>query len=191
MPKYENAVIYKLCCKNASITDEYIGSTCNKYKRKQGHKCCCNNGNNDKYNFSVYQFIRANGGFNNWDMIILEEYPCESKVQLQMKEREWIERLRPILNRQIPTRTRQEYYDECKEKYKQYYEEHREERIQYYEEHKEEFKEQQTLYYKKNKDEIREQQTQYYEKNKDKIKEIKAKKNMYNKQCKIFRNILL
>lgn len=191
MPKYENAVVYKLCCKDASITDEYFGSTCNKYKRKQNHKCSCNNENNDKYNFPVYQFIRANGGFNNWDMIILEEYPCESKVQLQMKEREWIERLRPILNRQIPTRTRQEYYEECKEKYKQYYEEHREERIQYYEEHKEEFKEQQTLYYEKKKDEIREQQTQYYEKNKDKIKEMKAKKKLYNKQCEIFRNILL
>ena len=162
MPKYENAVIYKLCCKDASITDEYIGSTCNKYKRKQGHKRDCNNKNRKGYDSPVYQFIRANGGFENWDLIVLEEYSCESKVQLEMKEREWIELRKPTLNRNVPTRTSKEYNDTYKEEHRQYYQEHREERLQYLkqyqEEHIEEIKERRKQYYEENKDEINENQ---------------------------------
>lgn len=98
MTDYTNSLIYKLCCKDATITDEYIGSTTNKYKRKQHHKTSCNNENSKKFNYPVYQFIRENGGFENWDLIILEEYSCENKNQLLMKEREWIELRRPSLN---------------------------------------------------------------------------------------------
>jgi hypothetical protein len=141
MPKYENAVIYKLCCKDASITDEYIGSTCNKYKRKQQHKSSCNSENMKGYNRLVYQFIRATGGFDNFDLIVIEEYPCESKVQLEMKEREYIERLRPTLNKNIPTRTKQEYNEENREDISEYNKQYREE----------------------NKEEISEYHKQYYE----------------------------
>lgn len=177
MPKYENAVIYKLCCKDASITDEYIGSTCNKYKRKQNHKFNCNNENRRHYNLPVYQFIRANGNFENWDMIILEEYPCESKVQLEMKEREWIEERKPTLNKNIPTRTKQEWREENREKNRekgrQYYYENIEDYKQYREEYKEEIKEYQDIYREEHKEEIREQKKQYREENKDEIKERK------------------
>ena len=38
MPKYENAVVYKLCCDDPEITDIYVGSTCNFKVRKHGHK---------------------------------------------------------------------------------------------------------------------------------------------------------
>jgi hypothetical protein len=162
MPKYENAVVYKLCCKDASITDEYIGSTCNKHKRKQEHKNCCNNENRKAYNRLVYQFIRANGGFINWDMIILEEYSCESKVQLEMKEREYIERLRPTLNKQIPTRTSQEYYQEHREDIKEYKKRH-------YQENIEDIKEYKKRHYQENREEILERDKQYRERKSQKF----------------------
>lgn len=98
MVNYQNAVIYKLCCKDPTITDEYIGSTCNRYRRKNAHKTICHNKNDCHHNFIVYKKIRETGGWSNWDMVILEEYSCESKVQLHTKEREWIELRRPNLN---------------------------------------------------------------------------------------------
>jgi hypothetical protein len=38
MPKYEKAVVYKLCCDDPEITDIYVGSTCNFKVRKWNHK---------------------------------------------------------------------------------------------------------------------------------------------------------
>ena len=53
---YSNAVIYKLSCKDKSITEIYIGSTTNFTKRKYEHKKICNNPNNQKYNNQKYKF---------------------------------------------------------------------------------------------------------------------------------------
>ena len=41
--KYENGLIYKVCCNDPTISDCYIGSTTNIVKRKQNHKHNCNN----------------------------------------------------------------------------------------------------------------------------------------------------
>ena len=65
MPNYENGLIYKLCCKDANITDIYVGSTTNFKQRKKEHKADCHNENNKNYNRPVYKFIRENGG--NWE----------------------------------------------------------------------------------------------------------------------------
>ena len=43
---YSNAVIYKLSCKDKSITEIYIGSTTHFTNRKNQHKTSCNNSNN-------------------------------------------------------------------------------------------------------------------------------------------------
>ena len=109
MVNYSKSIIYKLCCKDPLIKEEYIGSTTNKNRRKSQHKCYYNKENDIKYNYPVYKFIRENGGFDNWDMIIIEEYPCENKNQLEVRERYWIEERKPKLNKQVPTRTHQEY----------------------------------------------------------------------------------
>jgi len=108
---YSKSIIYKLCCKNPNITDIYIGSTINFKKRKHDHKSNCNNNSetNKKYNYYVYQYIRDNGGWSNWDMIQIIEYSCENKKQLQSKERYYIDLLKSSLNGQLPTRTREEY----------------------------------------------------------------------------------
>ena len=78
---YSNSTIYKLCCKDTSIKDIYIGSTTNFRQRKSQHKNCCNNENNKHYNYRLYKFIRENGGFDNWEMFMIEEFKCENKLQ--------------------------------------------------------------------------------------------------------------
>jgi len=113
---YSKGLIYKLCCKDPNITDIYIGSTTNMKGRKQGHKNRCNNPTGKHYNFKVYQTIREYGGFDNWDMILVEYANCNSKQELEKEERVIIQLLQPTLNSSIPTRTDKEYYEDHKEK---------------------------------------------------------------------------
>jgi len=124
MPKkdmdYSKTMIYKLCCKNPEINDVYIGHTTNYTKRKCQHKSHCNNTNSPKYNYRVYQFIRDNGNWDNWSMIVLEEYNCHNQREAESRERYWIENLNASLNCIIPTRTEKEYREQNSEKIKEY-----------------------------------------------------------------------
>ena len=123
---YSTAVIYKICCKDLSITECYVGSTTNLYNRKSQHKGACNNVKSKKHNINVYQFIRANYGWYNWSVIVVEEFPCDSKIQLETRERYHMESLKATLNRAVPTRSTKEYYkdnvERLKEQHKKYYE---------------------------------------------------------------------
>ena len=106
MPLYENSVIYKLVHKNDQDNENiYIGSTTNFRGRKYEHRNNCLNEKIKKHNFKIYQFIRENGGWDEWEMIAVENYPCESKRELEIRERFHIETLKAKLNKIIPTRT--------------------------------------------------------------------------------------
>ena len=100
---YSKSIIYKLCCKDVNIKEIYVGSTTNKKARKWCHRTNCKNANiPSKYNTYVYKFIRENNGFENWDMITIEEYSCNSKNELETRERYWFETLKATLNKKIP-----------------------------------------------------------------------------------------
>ena len=95
---YQNSVVYKIVCNDASIHDMYIGSTSNFTKRKYAHKNNCNNPNGVNHNLKVYTCIRGLGGWSNWSMIPILQYPCESKMALNIKEREIMESHNATLN---------------------------------------------------------------------------------------------
>jgi hypothetical protein len=99
---------YKIVCKDLSITDSYAGSSTNWSKRKNCHKSSCNNENSKKYHLKVYQFIREHGGWNNWNMILIEYYPCKTQLESAQRERYWTETLKATLNCQVPGRTQAE-----------------------------------------------------------------------------------
>lgn len=114
---YSRTVIYKICCKDLNIKDVYVGSTTNFRKRKNQHKTSCNNPNDISYNVYKYQFIRDNGGWENWDMIMIKKYSkCESKLQCLKKERKYVEKLNATLNMRKPGRTEKEYHKQYREK---------------------------------------------------------------------------
>jgi len=164
MVNYGNGLIYKLCCNDTNIKEEYVGSTVDFTERKRCHKKSCNNVNGKIYNLKVYQFIRENGGFENWSMVLIEKYPCNDILELKSRERYFIELLKSRLNCCIPTRTKKEWRNDnketIKEKDKVYREGHKEtikERDKVYrEEHKETIKE----YYEEHKEEILERQNE-------------------------------
>ena len=116
MPNYNESMIYKLCCKDTTIDEIYIGSTISFRRRKAQHKICCNNINKRGHNRNVYQFIRDNGGWDNWDMILIAKVNCNDKMELRQKEREYMEEYKPSLNMYDSYRT----YDEKQEYHKEY-----------------------------------------------------------------------
>ncbi len=137
--------VYKLCCIDPEIKEIYVGSTKNLRVRKNQHKTRCNNENDKKYTYSVYQFIRANGGFSNWDVIQLERVEFNTKYELHAKERHYIETLNASLNKVIPTRTDTQWREDNKEKIKGQIQE----------------------YQKKNKEKIKQYKRQHYENNQE------------------------
>ena len=155
---YKNGVIYKIFCKDSAIKDIYIGSTCDLKKRKRHHKSDCNNEKNRGYNYYVYRFIRDNGGWDNFQMIELIKYPCDTKRELELKEREYLEVLSATLNKNIPSRSQ-------KESHKAY-------RFA----NKEHLNEKSKKHYQANKEEINEKSKKRYEANKERINEKQREK---------------
>ena len=115
MVNYQDSFIYKICCKDLTIQDIYIGSTTNFKQRKRQHKNCCTKEGNLHYNERKYKFIRDNGGWENWDMILIKNVSCESRLELNRIERECYEEYKPTLNNQVPSRSKDEY---CKTEFK-------------------------------------------------------------------------
>ena len=97
MEEYNNFVIYKIYQKdNPEIF--YIGSTKNFSSRKSNHKKNCHNKVSKKYKYPLYQYIRALGGWDKFNIDIYENYPCKSKGEGLQKEQEIIDLLKPKLN---------------------------------------------------------------------------------------------
>jgi hypothetical protein len=113
--KYEKACIYEIVCKDVNITQRYVGSTTNLIKRRYQHKSACNDEKCKQYNQYVYQFIRANGEWENWDIVLIEQViDCKDKEHLHKRERHYIESLKAELNKRIPLRTLKEYREKNK-----------------------------------------------------------------------------
>ena len=112
---YNNTTIYKLCCKDLDISQLYIGHTTDMRKRKNAHKSDCNNEKKKNYNLNVYQFIRENGNWDNWDMIEIERYNAIDGYDASKRERYWVDELKASLNMVIPSRTQKQWYEDNKE----------------------------------------------------------------------------
>lgn len=112
MPKlptdYSKNINYKLCCLDQTITDIYVGQTTDFTKRKYSHKQSCHNENKKDYNYYVYQFIREHGGWDNWSMIQVEEYPCNNNREAEARETYWMKELKSTLNSMQSFTTKEE-----------------------------------------------------------------------------------
>jgi hypothetical protein len=103
MPKtsinYSSIIIYKLVHNEDLNNDNiYIGSTTNFIKRKCKHKYSCNTEYDKSYKQTKYQYIRDNGGWDNWSMIEIEKYPCNDNNEARAREEYWRSNLKSGLN---------------------------------------------------------------------------------------------
>ena len=143
--RYQNGRIYKIV---NNVDDEiYVGSTCLPLsKRLYYHKC-----DRNKKSLPCYQHLNKIG-WENVSIILVENYPCNSKEELLARERYHYDILKPSLNGYRPFVTREEHLTNRKE------------------------------YYVQNKDAICESKKEYYEKNKYAICESKKEYYMQNKE---------
>lgn len=104
---YSNTIFYKIFCKDAAITDLYIGHTINFVQRKTSHKQGCNNPNAATYKQKLYNVIRQNGGWDNWRMDIIAHHDCKDLRDARMKEQEYFVLYNATLNsiEPMPTST--------------------------------------------------------------------------------------
>jgi len=116
-----------------------------------------------------HMFIREHGGWEDFDMVLVENYPCNNKHELHARERHHIQELKANLNRQIPTRAKQEFYLEHRDPAKQ-----RVTHRQYYETHQDECKERQKRGRNEDPERFKAYDHKKYEKNKESIKARKS-----------------
>lgn len=150
---YSKTVIYCFVCQDKTITCSYVGSTTDIVKRKCCHKSRCHNQTDKRYNYSLYQTIRDNGGWTNWTIMPLEEFACENSTQQKIREQYWIDKLNPVLNCIKANRTDEEvviYHQQYRDTHK---EEIKERDMKYREAHKEELKLKKKKYYEAHKEE--------------------------------------
>ena len=149
---YKNGKIYRIVCNETGLC--YIGSTISTLvKRLYKHKSDFKQYLKGKCTYITSFKIIENG---NYDIILLEEFPCENKNQLCKRERYYIETMECV-NLVIPTRTLKEYYKDNKEKIKEYCEKNRQKKCEYYKE-----------YCEKNREKLKEKSKKDYEKIKEK-----------------------
>jgi hypothetical protein len=102
-------IIYKIYCKDEKIKECYIGRTEIFKRRFLQHRQTCNekfitysNGNIIegvyKKRTKLYDFIRINGGFDNWIMEPIEEYLCKDNDEATDWEWRWIKKTGASLN---------------------------------------------------------------------------------------------
>lgn len=162
---YSKTIIYKIVCNDLNVTETYVGSTTNMVKRRNSHKGRCNNDKGKGYNLKIYQIIRANGGWDNWSVIQICEFPCNNQEEARTEERRHYELLNASLNMINPYRSQ----DENVELVKQY-------KKGYYEDNKDRIAEKNREYNENNRGKILDKQKIYYDNNKSIITEMRKEK---------------
>ena len=102
---YSNTIIYKIYCKDERLQDVYVGHTTNFVKRKYEHMSCCMKSNYPNHNCKLYQVIRKNGNWDNWNMSIIAFYNCKDLNEAKQKEQYHYVELKATLNSVEPMRS--------------------------------------------------------------------------------------
>ena len=102
MPKkeidYSGTVIYKIQhIEKPELI--YVGHTTDFTKRKYHHKSCANNiKDNPHYHLKVYTMIREHGGWEMFNMVEVEKFPCMDRREAEAKEDKVMREMKASLN---------------------------------------------------------------------------------------------
>jgi len=171
----KNYTMYKILPKNATLDYCYIGHTNNFAFRKQQHKAPCIDTSHSKAHIKLYETIRNNGGWDEWEMIELEKFNDKTKLEARIREQELIKEHSANLNMlsaYITEDERQANKKAITEKFRTENKEYLAEQTKKYkEEHKEVIAEQMKKYRAENKEKISQKKKEYKENNKEKHQE--------------------
>jgi hypothetical protein len=186
MPTYVNTIIYKIMCKDLNILECYIGHSTNIKSRKNEHKYNSNNENSKSYNIKLYTFIRANGGWDNFELIEIEKYPCNSKKEAITREHYWYFELKstlnvisPVLDLEREKNRKEQKSQQAKENTKIKIELGKKNKLEYLKEHKDEIQEHIKMvrkeYTNKNRNKVNEYAREYNKATSERRKELAKK----------------
>ena len=151
---YSKPHFYKIVCNDLLVSHIYVGHTTDFTKRKHSHKQACINPNLKHHNLEVYKRIRENGGWDNWDMVLISTEGVANSLEARRREREITEQLQANLNMVRAFRSKEEA-DEVGREFR--------------ENHKEEKKEYDKVYRENNKEHRQEISKVYRKNNRDKL----------------------
>ena len=157
MPKtatdYSKNIIYKIQ-HNDDDSLLYVGHTTNFIKRKSLHKYHC-----ETHPSPVYKMIRDNGGWECFTMIVIQNFPCETKMEARIEEDRMMREMKASMNTRRVFTSPQERQEKNRE---------------YNQENREPIREYKKTYQQANKESLCEYQKEYYQENKELLSE-KAK----------------
>ena len=203
--EYSVYSMYKIVPKNNELKYCYVGHSSKFLERQKQHMKNTTNENDKKhYHIYLYQTIRDNGGWDEWDMIEIEKYKCKDKLEVRIREQELIKEHNANLNtlnayiteeernntkKAITAKFREENKEKIREQEKKYKEEHKEiiseQMKKYREEHKQQIYEKTKEYREQNKEKHKEWQRVWREKNKEILKEKRKIYEAKKKQQKL------
>ena len=168
MVNYQQGKIYKIVCNTSGLV--YIGSTCQKSlsQRLSEHVSNYKQYLIQKKNYiSSFELIKH----GNYDIILIENSPCNTKDELYMRERfQCVNMVNPIRLKEDNKKYNKKYYQENQEREKL-------RRKKYLEENKEKVKIYHHNYHEKNKEKCNLISKRYREENREKIQLL------YKKYC--------
>ena len=202
MPDYSKTQIYMIHNPNSNDLECYVGHTTDWEQRQKKHTARFNLKDAPNCYIYLYKYMRENGGFNenNFVMESIENYPCASKREAEIREQYYIDTFSSKLNtmksyasledQKITKKIYDEIHKDEKTIYdKQYRETHKEEKSiynkQYRENNIDKIRDREKLFYKNNKERLLLDNVQrkkiWYEKNKEKL----SKQRTVRVECKI------
>jgi hypothetical protein len=195
MPNYQNGKIYKIIgTNNEGIDLIYIGSTTQLLSQRLGE----HRRDAIRANYSSKQLIEC----INHQIILIENYSCNSKKELVLRERyyydllECVNKYKPIQLKEELKEHKHQYYIDNIEKLKEHKKQYRidnidkikEQRKQHRIDNIEKFKEKDKQYWIENKDKIKKRQQAYFKQyridNAEKIKE-KSKQDYIKRKLRL------
>ena len=78
--------IYQITCKDPNIKENYIGQTESFENRKYAH--CRDSKTSD---LKIYQTIRKYGGWDNWEMKVMNHYYCKNEYEARQIEQKYMD----------------------------------------------------------------------------------------------------
>ena len=175
MTDYSKAKIYRIVCNITGMT--YYGSTCEptlarRLAKHVGNYKRYKDGKKESY-LSSYEILE--GG--NYTIVLVELFPCDSKMMLHQRERYYIEN-NVCVNKFIPTRTREEYNVTNRSNISEY-------NAEYHLNNVDKIKERRAKYKLKNEEKIKERRANYRLNNPEQTKINDAKYNLKTKEAKL------
>lgn len=105
MPNYQNGKIYRIVCNQTGL--QYIGSTTIPLvARLSYHRTLLKDGRS-----GTSKIVLEN---NDYNIVLIEDYPCDRKEELLQKERFYIETMECV-NKKVPMQTQKEWYEKNRE----------------------------------------------------------------------------